>query len=274
MRHQISSVQANTRFRMPLTLATSRVGHQGKPAPNPAIANSTSFLLRSMEGTLHPADAHLLRQYSGLFDTILSLPAPMGGENQQIIDVFEVDASVQLFFDLLEATRLDLSYRHKIPLQNQSDSGRKHPSWTTSLDDLQALLEICEKWDCPALIHRVRIDLCPRMEIFPQSPSRRSSLIQTLADIAVSLSPHVQHTILHQHPLQIFAIARYFRWIPEARWISHLTLQLDFSDPQSAKILCAMAPGDAERLLDLRRRRVAMFKKMLDCPKRFPGGNS
>ncbi|TFK22244.1 hypothetical protein FA15DRAFT_596428 [Coprinopsis marcescibilis] len=114
-----------------------------------------------------------------------------------------------------------------------------HPA---SFHELSSLLELAEKWDCTELIHQIR----------------NTSL----------LNPFIA-----KHPLQSFALARYFNWTEEAKRASEASLWLDFDDPINAGVIVNMSAEDSAALLGLREKRCGMFQHLLESPQRFPMAN-
>lgn len=113
----------------------------------------------------------------------------------------------------------------------------------TRIENAYPILELVEKWDCTLLLRRLRDQL--------------------------SLS-HIPRT----QPLRFFALAHHFEWTEEARQASTYTLSLDLEAPEHAVIMEQLPRRAAQSLLDLRRQRSAQFRRLLDNPTRFPGGNS
>jgi hypothetical protein len=112
-----------------------------------------------------------------------------------------------------------------------------------SIQDAYPVLELVEKWDCPEVMARLRKHL--------------------------SSSP-----IPREQPLRFYALANYFGWTDEARQASKHTLSLDFDSPAHVDILRQIPQKDAQLLRELRNKRCWMFRRLLDSPTRFTGGNS
>ncbi|KAF6752436.1 hypothetical protein DFP72DRAFT_763670, partial [Ephemerocybe angulata] len=113
----------------------------------------------------------------------------------------------------------------------------------SSIEEVYPILELVDKWDCHHLMRRIRDHL---------STSR----------------------IPREQSLRFFALAKYLGWTEEARTTSKYTLSVDFQAPEHAAILAQIPTKDAQALIDLRRRRSSAFRKLLDSPTRFTGGNS
>lgn len=111
------------------------------------------------------------------------------------------------------------------------------------IENAYPILDLVEKWDCPLLLHRIRDHIS---------------------------SSHIPRT----QPLQFFALAIHFDWKDEARMASTYTLSLNLQAPENAVIMEDLPRRAAQSLVDLRRQRSAQFRRLLDNPTRFPGGNS
>jgi hypothetical protein len=114
--------------------------------------------------------------------------------------------------------------------------------WST-IEEAYPILKLAEKWDSQHLLRRIRDQLS---------------------------SSHIPRT----QTLRFFAAAKHFEWTEEARQVSRYTLSVDLQAPENAVIFEQLPSKAAESLLDLRRKRSALFRRLLDNPTRFPGGNS
>ncbi|KAJ7655945.1 hypothetical protein B0H17DRAFT_1146278 [Mycena rosella] len=96
------------------------------------------IVLQSSDGTHYRLDSYTLRTTSGLFSTILSLPAPQGGHMSEPIATHEPDGVVEPLLRLM--------------------CGLYTPPWT-SYDELESVVFLAEKWDAPGPLSSLRTAL-------------------------------------------------------------------------------------------------------------------
>jgi len=77
-----------------------------------------------------------------------------------------------------------------------------------------------------------------------------------------------------RHPLRCYRLATHFDWRTEAKFASSHSLTHDIFDPIHRGILSQLSSKDLLSLLNLHRKRLIMFRKLLHCPERFVAGNS
>jgi hypothetical protein len=118
------------------------------PSPSPCPTRNVhpdfaspdaDVVLRSEEGTLFCVDSYALRNASGLFSTMFTLPQPLNditNHNEPVeIPIYETDAIVVPLLRLL--------------------CGLPLPPWH-SYDDNERILFVAEKWDTPGPIAHIR----------------------------------------------------------------------------------------------------------------------
>jgi len=192
--------------------------------------------LRSTEGTLYRLHSYTLRTSSGLFHTIFSLPQPktchpsLNYHNltpsdtklyPDILDVYEADFPLERILKLI----------YGIPISRQ-----------TSLDEIETILALAEKWD-------------------------------TQGPIASLRSAFSSSQFLDQYPIRCYTLSRHYGWSDEAKLASTHTLALDLYDPIHAHSLNQLSSKDVLPLLNLHRKRRDMFRRLLNSPERFVAGN-
>ncbi|TFK35125.1 hypothetical protein BDQ12DRAFT_612203 [Crucibulum laeve] len=192
-------------------------------------------VLRSTEGTLYRVDSYTLLTTSGLFETMFRLPQPK--------TQYESSSDCQVLADIRETEEIDV-YESDDVLERLLPllCGLVMPRWNT-LDQVERILTVAEKWDTPGPIASIRSALT---------------------------SPH----FLRSEPLRIYALAKHFDWPEEAKLASTHTLTLDLHDPSHAPILERMSSKDLLPLLQLHRARRDQFRLLIDSPERFTAGNS
>jgi hypothetical protein len=193
-------------------------------------------ILRSLEGTRYRLNSLTLHQSSGLFATMFSLPQPKthyrvqpernhrhlrGTLESEIIDVYENDFVLDRILRLV--------------------SGLPLPKWE-SLDEIELVLGVAEKWDTPGPIAQIRLTI--------GTPD-----------------------FLKAHPLRVYALAKHFDWKREAKIASTHTLALNLRDAIHTPILKRISSKDLFPLFNLRRKRRERFKELINSPERFTAGN-
>ncbi|KAF9524560.1 hypothetical protein CPB83DRAFT_606492 [Crepidotus variabilis] len=192
-----------------------------------------NVVLRSLEGTLYRMHSFTLRTTSGFFDTMFSLPQPKtsaparttqqdSDRGDDVLDVYESDFPMERLLSLM--------------------SGLPIPKWE-SLDEIERVLNLAEKWDTPGPLASLRS--------------------------ALSSQPFLQ-----AKPLRCYVLATHFGWTNEAKLASKYTLSLDLYDPIHDDQLEQLSSKDLLPLLNLHRKRRDMFRELLNSPERFTAGNS
>ncbi|KAF8970843.1 hypothetical protein BDZ97DRAFT_1652051 [Flammula alnicola] len=199
-------------------------------------APDANVVLRSLQGTLYRVHSFMLRTTSGFFATMFSLPQPTSYYSIQSQD--REPGKPDVYPDILDV------YENDFPLERllRLLSGLPIPKWE-SIDDIERVLGVAEKWDTQGPISSMRSALSSQC-------------------------------FLGQHPLKCYAIARHFGWDAEAKLASTHTLTLDLCDPVHASIMDQMSSKDVLLLLDFHRKRRDRFRQLLDSPERFAAGNS
>ncbi|KAJ7452903.1 hypothetical protein FB451DRAFT_1521025 [Mycena latifolia] len=109
------------------------------PAYHSAFSSAEAdIVLESSDGILYRIDSYTLRTTSGLFSTILSLPAPKGGHSAEPIALHEPAAAAEPLLRLM--------------------CGLNTPPWR-SFDELESILLLAERWDAPGPITYLRTAL-------------------------------------------------------------------------------------------------------------------
>ncbi|KAF4622257.1 hypothetical protein D9613_009011 [Agrocybe pediades] len=227
IRHLFMSAPSKTLLCTPASvLSPYHVLADAFPKYHPAFCDTDAdIVLRSIESTLYRVHSFTLRNTSGFFDTMFGLPQPNGSTRPQsttLLDVYEGD------FELERLLRLMF--------------GLTIPRWS-SLEELERVLNIAEKWDTPGPISVIRRALS-------------------------------SGTFIHSHPLKCYLIATHFGWVDVARLASTFTLALNLYDPMHSSTLNELTSKALLPLLELHRRRRDMFKELLNSPERFAAGNS
>lgn len=196
--------------------------------------------LRSLEGTLYRVHSFTLRATSGFFATMFSLPQPKSCAAEYRTDPrgqVRAEPTRERYPEALDVYEHDRAIEPLLKLM----TGLPVPRWE-SLDDIERVLTIAEKWDTPGPISSVRY---------------------------VFSAKH----ILERDPLRCYLLARHFGWDAESRLASTYTLALDLHSRVHAPTLDQLASVDLIRLLNLHRRRRDMFRDFLNSPERFAAGN-
>lgn len=193
-------------------------------------------VLRSTEGTLYRLNSYTLRRSSGLFDTMFSLPqpktcrfshnhhSPTSGDARlypEVLDVYEAD------FPMEEVLKLIYGILTPLP---------------SSLDEIEAILTLAEKWDTQVPITSLR-------------------------------SAFSSWQFIDQCPVRCYVLSRHYGWDYEARLAATRTLALNLYNPIYAHSLDQLSSKDLRLLLNLHRKRKDMFRQLLNSPERFPAGN-
>ncbi|KAJ7327617.1 hypothetical protein DFH08DRAFT_884852 [Mycena albidolilacea] len=105
---------------------------------HPAFSDPiTDVVLQSLAGTMYRVHSFTLRNTSVFFRTMLSLPQPNNTKVPYKIPISKKDLVLELGMDTAMMCSLEL------------------PSWT-SFDEVEATLELIEKWDAPGPLSVVR----------------------------------------------------------------------------------------------------------------------
>lgn len=210
-----------------------------KQVYHPLFSNpDTDVVIRSLEGTLYRVHSYTLRTTSGLFETMFNLPQP---QTLKRINVSHSSGS--------QGRNSDIALE-EIPLY-ESDlvverilcmlCGQPVAKWE-SFDEVERVLAVAEKWDTPGPIATIRSALT--------SPK-----------------------FLAEDPLRLYALAKHFGWMEEAKLASTHTLTMCLHNPCHAARLAQLSSKDLLPLLNLHRRRRDYFKELIDSPERFTAGN-
>lgn len=220
----------------PIHIAVPKTEVAPVPCSSPAAQMSCEYhpqfafadadvVLCSTEGTLYHVYSYTLKTTCGLFRTMFSLPQKLGVEGDsktpEPIPIYEHDNVLEKILCMI----------HGLPI----------PKWK-SLDDLEQVLFLAEKWDAQG----------------PQDAIR-----------AVLTSPQFL-----TEPLRVYILATHFDWEDEAKLASQSTLSLSLHDETHQPLLSRLSSKYLVPLLNLHRRRRDLFKELLDSPERFTAGNS
>jgi hypothetical protein len=110
---------------------------------------SADVVLQSMEGTSYRVHSFILRNTSGFFRTMLSLPQPNDVKIPYEIPVGEKDMAMERVLRMM--------------------CGLEIPRWT-SFDEVESTLELIEKWDAPGPLSVVRTAITS--PLFADNPLR------------------------------------------------------------------------------------------------------
>jgi hypothetical protein len=121
-------------------------------------------------------------------------------------------------------------------------SGQPYSPWT-SLDDIEPVLFLAERWDIPFILSAIRS--------------------------AITSFP-----LLKSNPLRLYYIATHFGWTEEAKIASEQTLSLSLFDPDYHADLSRLMSKDLLALFELHRSRRIKFKELLNSQEAFNVGNS
>ncbi|KDR71912.1 hypothetical protein GALMADRAFT_229404 [Galerina marginata CBS 339.88] len=192
-------------------------------------------VLRSTQGTLYRVRSYTLRTTSGFFETMFSLPQPNACVRQDRENVDRIKLDLPPVLDVYEP---DFALERLLRLV----SGLPVLKWG-SIDEVERVLTLAEKWDTPGPIATMRYAL--------------NSL-----------------QMLQNHPLKCYMLAVHFGWSAEAKLASTYTLGLNLYDSIHTPIIDQISSKDLLPLLNLHRRRRDMFRQLLNSPERFAAGNS
>jgi len=207
-------------------------------------SSDADVIIRSIEGTLYRVHSYTLRTTSGFFDAMFSLPQPKTIRQSPIL---ECGGSTSGSFNsiphpcrdmLLDVNEADMTME---PLLRLICGLPIIPPWT-SLDEVERLVGLAEKWDTPGPMSILR--------------SALSSF-----------------RFLHQDPLRCYALARRYGWNEEAKLASTHTLVLDILDPIHASIMDQMTSKDLIPLINLHRKRSDVFRELINSSDMFGAGN-
>ncbi|KAJ7198052.1 hypothetical protein B0H12DRAFT_1331358 [Mycena haematopus] len=188
---------------------------------NPSFADpNADVVLQSLEGTLYRLHSFILRTTSGFFRTMLSLPQPMESKVPYEIPVGEKNVVMERVLRMM--------------------SGLEIPRWS-SFDEVEATLELIEKWDTPG----------------PLSIIRTAIAAPLFAD----------------DPLRVYVLTTHFGWEEETRDVLVQTLKLQLLSGEHDDVLCRLSSRSLLNLLSYHNRCKARFKEALDGTDLFAAGN-
>ncbi|KAJ7688163.1 hypothetical protein B0H17DRAFT_984352 [Mycena rosella] len=182
--------------------------------------NSVDVVLQSTEGTLYRVHSFTLRNTSGFFRTMLSLPQPPDAKVPQEIPVGEKDAVMERVLRMM--------------------CGLEIPRWA-SFDEVEATLDLIEKWDTPGPLSIVRTAIT---------------------------SP-----LFAAEPLRVYVLTSHFGWTEEAAAVLRETLKLELLGGEHDGVLCRLSSRSLLSLVAFHDRCKARFREALDGTDLFAAGN-
>ncbi|KAJ7264275.1 hypothetical protein C8J57DRAFT_1718708 [Mycena rebaudengoi] len=189
---------------------------------HPSFADKAAdIVLQSTEGTIYRVHSFTLRNTSRFFNSLLSLPQPTGSPTQQEIPVGEPDAVMERLLRIM--------------------CGLEIPRWT-SFEEVEAALDLIEKWDAPGPLSVVRTAITS--PLFAEA-----------------------------EPLRVYVLASHFGWAEETRDMMKSTLRLSILDGTHDDMLCQLSSKSLLTLLAFHDRCKARFKEALDGTLLFSAGN-
>ncbi|KAJ6579098.1 hypothetical protein DFH09DRAFT_979770 [Mycena vulgaris] len=188
---------------------------------HPCFADkSADVMLQSTEGTLYRVHSFILQTTSGFFRTMLSLPQPDDTKAPQEIPVGEKDAVMERVLRMM--------------------CGLEIPRWA-SLEEVEAALDLIEKWDAPGPLSIVRTAI--------NSP------------------------LFASEPLRVYVLTTHFEWEEETAAVLVNTLQLELLNGEHDAALCRLASRSLLTLVAFHDRCKARFRDALDGTDLFAAGN-
>ncbi|KAJ7735023.1 hypothetical protein B0H16DRAFT_1380548 [Mycena metata] len=188
---------------------------------HPLFSDKTAdVVLQSAEGTLYRIHSVILRITSGFFRTMLSLPQPPDAKVPHEIPVGEKDLVMERVLRMM--------------------SGLEIPRWA-SFDEVEATLELIEKWDTPGPL----------------------SVIRT----AISSS------LFADEPLRVYVLTSHFGWGEETKAVLVETLRLELFGGEHDTTLCRLSSRSLLTLVAFHDRCKARFRDALDGTDLFAAGN-
>ncbi|KAF8126228.1 hypothetical protein K438DRAFT_1685670 [Mycena galopus ATCC 62051] len=188
---------------------------------HPSFADpSGDVVLQSTEGTLYRVHSFILRTTSGFFRTLLSLPQPNDTQIPYEIPTGEKDSVLERVLRMI--------------------CGLEIPRWA-SFDEVEATLELIEKWDTPG----------------PLSVIRTAIMSPMFAD----------------DPLRVYVLTTHFGWVEETAEVLTHTLKLQLLSGSHDEVLCRLSSRGLLTLVSFHNRCKARFKDALDGTDLFAAGN-
>ncbi|KAF7371281.1 BTB domain-containing protein [Mycena sanguinolenta] len=188
---------------------------------SPTFADpSADVVLQSLEGTLYRVHNFILRNTSGFFRTMLSLPQPIETKLPYEIPVGEKDVVMERVLRMM--------------------CGLEIPRWS-SFDEVEATLELIEKWDAPGPLSVIRTAIA---------------------------SP-----LFASDPLRVYVLTSHFAWEEETRDVLAHTLKLQLFSGEHDEMLCRLSSRSLLHLLSYHNRCKTKFKEALDGTDLFAAGN-
>ncbi|KAJ7862878.1 hypothetical protein B0H14DRAFT_2739542 [Mycena olivaceomarginata] len=179
---------------------------------HPAFSDPTAdVVLQSLAGTMYRVHSFTLRNTSGFFRTMLSLPQPN-----------------------------DTKVPYEIPRVLRMMCGLELPRWT-SFDEVEAVLELIEKWDTPG----------------PLSVVRTAITAPLFAD----------------DPLRVYVLTTHFGWAEESAAVLPHTLKLQLLSGSHDDVLCRLSSRGLLSLISFHDRCKTRFRDALDGTDLFAAGN-
>jgi hypothetical protein len=187
---------------------------------HPCFADpNADVVLQSTEGTLYRVHSFTLRNTSAFFRTMLSLPQPPDLKAHEI-PVGERDAVLERVLRLM--------------------CGLEIPRWA-SFAELEAVLELIEKWDAPGPLSVVRTAIAA--------------------------------PLFAGEPLRLYVLATRFGWVEETAELLVDTLRLDLLSGEFDAALCRLSSQSLLSLVTFHDRCKVRFRDALDGTGRFAAGN-
>ncbi|KAK7031957.1 BTB domain-containing protein [Favolaschia claudopus] len=190
---------------------------------HPSFSDPTAdVVLQSTEGTFYRVHSIILRLTSGFFRTMLSLPQPNDPSTTAKIElhVGEPDGVMERVLRMM--------------------CGLEIPPWP-SLDQVEAALQLIEKWDAPGPLSFIRTAIT---------------------------SP-----LFAEDPLRLYVLASRFGWEDEAKTVMVQTLKLRLFDGEHDDVLCRLPSRNLLVLLAFHDRCKVRFREALDGTALFSAGN-
>ncbi|KAJ7125816.1 hypothetical protein C8R43DRAFT_1029335 [Mycena crocata] len=189
---------------------------------HPSFADkSADVILQSTEGTVYRVHSVILRMTSGFFRTMLSLPQTHSNvKTPHEIPVGEKDTTMERVLRMM--------------------CGLEIPRWA-SFDEVEATLDLIEKWDAPGPL----------------------SIVRTA----------ISAPLFADDPLRVYVLTTHFGWVEETAAVLLHTLKLALFSGEHDTVLCRLSSRSLLTLLAFHDRCKARFKDALDGTELFAAGN-